>query len=162
MFAKGALEDAGFAWHVNGKVHGYSTNTVATQTPAAGTKLLDTGAPVVDVTLTRGKYEETGQPEDLAPYVGTDVVPANPAPVADPVAPAARRPSLRPRRSRRRRRRRRSRRRLRSRRSTGHEARVQAQAQVEACGQEAGAGREAPAGTSSSPAPGRSRSTSCR
>ncbi len=89
VFAKGALEDAGFAWHVNGKVHGYSTNTVAIQAPAAGTKLLDTGAPVVDVTLTRGKYEETGRPEDLAPYIGTDVVPANPAPVADPVAPAA-------------------------------------------------------------------------
>jgi hypothetical protein len=89
VFAKGALEDAGFAWHVNGKVHGYSTNTVATQTPAAGTKLLDTGAPVVDVTLTRGKYQETGQPEDLAPYVGTDVVLANPAPIAAPVTPAA-------------------------------------------------------------------------
>ena len=45
VFAKGTLEDAGFAWRVSGKVHGYSTNTVATQVPAAGTKLIDTGAP---------------------------------------------------------------------------------------------------------------------
>src|SRR5213083_1973318 len=38
VFAKGTLEDAGFAWQVVGKVRGYSTNDVATQTPAAGTK----------------------------------------------------------------------------------------------------------------------------
>lgn len=90
VFAKGTLEDAGFAWRVVGKVHGYATNLVATQTPAAGTKLLDTGAPLVHVTLTRGKYAETGQPEDLSPYVGTAVTLANPAPVpSTPVTPAA-------------------------------------------------------------------------
>lgn len=95
VFAKGTLEDAGFAWHVGGKVQGFSTNLVATQTPAPGTKLIDTGAPLVQVTLTRGKYPQTGQPEDLSPYMGTAVTLANPAPVipapatATPVAPAA-------------------------------------------------------------------------
>jgi hypothetical protein len=95
VFAKGTLEDAGFAWHVTGKVHGYSTNIVATQSPAAGTKLLDTGAPLVGVTLTRGKYAQTGAPEDLSPYVGTALTLANPPPTpapapatAAPVAPA--------------------------------------------------------------------------
>jgi PASTA domain len=87
VFAKGTLEDAGFAWHVVGRVHGYSANTVATQAPAAGTKLIDTGAPLVAVTLSRGRYPETGEPEDLSPYVGTAVVAANPLPVA--AAPAA-------------------------------------------------------------------------
>ena len=36
VFAKGALEDAGFAWRVNGSVHGYAANTVVSQSPAAG------------------------------------------------------------------------------------------------------------------------------
>lgn len=89
VFAKGTLEDAGFAWQVGGRVHGYSANTVATQTPTAGTKLIDTGAPVVNVTLTRGKYPETGEPEDVSPYLGTAVTLANPLPVAAPVVPAA-------------------------------------------------------------------------
>jgi hypothetical protein len=93
VFAKGTLEDAGFAWRVGGKVQGFSTNVVATQTPAPGTKLIDTGAPLVQVTLSRGKYPESGQPEDLSPYVGTPVTLANAAPVvpapatATPVAP---------------------------------------------------------------------------
>ena len=89
VFAKGTLEDAGFAWQVNGRVHGYSANTVATQTPTAGTKLIDTGAPVVNVTLTRGKYPETGEPEDVSPYLSTAVTLANPPPLAAPVIPAA-------------------------------------------------------------------------
>jgi hypothetical protein len=97
VFAKGTLEDAGFAWHVAGKVHGYSTNTVASQTPAPGTKLIDTGAPLVQVTLNAGKYAEQGEPEDQSPYLGTLVTLASPAPViatptptpAAPVAPKA-------------------------------------------------------------------------
>ena len=89
VFAKGTLEDSGLAWQVRGKVRGYSTNTVATQTPSAGTKLIDTGAPVVTVTLTRGKYPETGEPADVSPYLGTAVTLANPVPVAAPVKPAA-------------------------------------------------------------------------
>jgi len=42
VFAKGTLEDAGFAWKVNGKVHGFAANTVIRQSPAAGTKVYDT------------------------------------------------------------------------------------------------------------------------
>jgi hypothetical protein len=93
VFAKGTLEDAGFAWQVNGKVHGFSTNSVATQTPVAGMKLIDTGAPLVQVTLTRGKYPETGEPEDLSPYLGTKVTLANPPPAAVPVTPVAPKPA---------------------------------------------------------------------
>jgi hypothetical protein len=87
VFAKGSLEDAGFAWQVTGKVHGYSANVVATQSPEAGTKLIDTGAPVVNVTLTRGKYPETGEPADVSPYLGTAVTLANPLPAVAPAAP---------------------------------------------------------------------------
>jgi hypothetical protein len=71
VFAKGTLEDTGFAWHVVGSVHGYAANKVATQTPAAGTKLKDTGAPTITLTLERTAYPEKGEPEDLSPYAGT-------------------------------------------------------------------------------------------
>jgi hypothetical protein len=77
VFAKGALEDAGFAWRVAGSVHGYSANTVATQSPAPGTRVVDTGAPLVTLTLKRnGGYAQTGSAEDVAPYAGTPVQPA--------------------------------------------------------------------------------------
>jgi PASTA domain len=71
VFAKGILADGGFAWHVVGSVHGYSTNVVASQTPAAGTRVVDTGAPTIELRLSRGRYAESGSPEDAAPYVGT-------------------------------------------------------------------------------------------
>lgn len=88
VFAKGTLEDTGLAWKVVGNVHGYSVNKVAKQTPAAGTKLKDTGAPTVTVTLARTSYAESGEPEDVSPYFGTSVQPIGlPKPVAAPVAP---------------------------------------------------------------------------
>jgi hypothetical protein len=87
VFAKGALEDAGFAWHVVGGVHGYAANRVVTQDPAAGTKLKDTGAPTVTVSLARTSYAETGEPEDVSPYYGTPIVYANVLPAATPLAP---------------------------------------------------------------------------
>jgi hypothetical protein len=96
VFAKGTLADSGFAWQVSGKVRGYSTNTVSAQTPAPGTKLIDTGAPLVQVRLTHGKYPETGEPEDVSPYLGTAVALANPLPVAAPVVPAAPAPATKP------------------------------------------------------------------
>jgi PASTA domain len=71
VFAKGTLEDTGFAWRVVGSVHGYAPNKVATQTPAAGTKLKDTGAPTITLSLERTAYPEKGEPEDLSPYAGT-------------------------------------------------------------------------------------------
>jgi len=88
VFAKGALEDAGFAWKVAGSVHGYAANRVVSQSPAAGTKLKDTGAPLVDVTLARTSYAQTGEPEDVSPYMATAVVPATPVATAPVKVPA--------------------------------------------------------------------------
>ncbi len=62
VFAKGLLEDSGFAWRVSGSVHGYAGNQVAGQSPAAGTQVVDTGAPTVVVTLVKGRYGEQGVP----------------------------------------------------------------------------------------------------
>jgi hypothetical protein len=92
VFAKGTLEDTGFAWHVVGGVHGYAANKVATQTPAPGTKVRDTGAPTLTLTLTRTSYAERGEPEDLSPYLGTALEPIalpKPATAATETTPAA-------------------------------------------------------------------------
>ena len=91
VFAKGTLEDTGFAWHVVGGVHGYAANKVASQTPAAGTKLKDTGAPTITLTLERTAYPEKGQPEDLSPYAGT-VPQLLGAPAVRPAAPVPAQP----------------------------------------------------------------------
>jgi hypothetical protein len=93
VFAKGTLEDTGFAWRVVGRVHGYAANTVASQAPAAGTRLKDTGAPTITVTLARTPYPEQGAPEDVSPYLGTAVEPVGFRPVVKaaplPAAPKA-------------------------------------------------------------------------
>jgi PASTA domain-containing protein len=74
VFAKGMLEDSGFAWRVEGSVHGYAANLVASQSPAPGTKLVDTGAPTVTLHLTAARgYAELGDPEDASPFPGTEV-----------------------------------------------------------------------------------------
>ncbi len=79
VFAKGILQDHGFAWHVSGLVQGYAANTVATQQPTPGTTVLDTGAPLIVLTLERNSsYIEKGSPENDSPYTGTTVkLPAN-------------------------------------------------------------------------------------
>jgi hypothetical protein len=75
IFAKGLLEDAGFAWRVEGDVQGFAANTVAVQNPAPGTKVIDNGAPTVVLRLRRNaKYAERGLPENESPYAGTAVV----------------------------------------------------------------------------------------
>jgi hypothetical protein len=71
VFSKGILEDAGFAWHVKGSVRGYSSNRVLTQSPAPGTRVVDTGAPTVTLRLVRGPYEPLGTPQDSASYAGS-------------------------------------------------------------------------------------------
>jgi hypothetical protein len=72
VFAKGMIQDAGFAWHVTGSVSGYAVDTVATQRPEAGTRVVDTGEPVMTLTLARNPhYKEHGQPENNSPYPGT-------------------------------------------------------------------------------------------
>jgi hypothetical protein len=86
VFAKGTLEDSGFAWKVTGAVHGYSVNKVVGQSPPAGTQVRDTGAPTIILKLARTSYAENGEPEDLSPYIGT---PAQPIRLRNTVTPAA-------------------------------------------------------------------------
>jgi len=74
VFAKGILEDGGFGWHVTGSVQGYATNVVVSQQPAAGTRVEDTGAPTLRLTMRRGTYPQDGTPENTSPYAGTSVV----------------------------------------------------------------------------------------
>jgi hypothetical protein len=73
VFAQGILEDAGFAWHVTGG-NGFAANTVVTQSPKPGTRVRDTGAPLVTLTVVRNNsYPERGTPDNRAPYRGTAV-----------------------------------------------------------------------------------------
>lgn len=74
VFAKGMLEDAGFGWRVTGSVQGYATNVVATQEPAPGTRVEDTGAPTLRLTMRRGTYAQDGAPQNASPYSGTSIV----------------------------------------------------------------------------------------
>jgi hypothetical protein len=71
-FAKGTLSDAGFAWRVTGAVRGYASNTVAAQTPAAGTQVIDTGAPTIVLRLERSG-SQLGIPEQVSAVAGTRV-----------------------------------------------------------------------------------------
>jgi len=89
VFAKGTLEDDGFAWRVDGSVHGYAANTVVGQSPAPGTKVVDTGAPLVTLTLKRNaKYGQKGEAEDASPYAATALQPAELASAVGPALPA--------------------------------------------------------------------------
>src|SRR5437868_13748715 len=99
VFAEGILQDAGFGWRVPG-ANGLATNTVVSQSPAAGTRVADTGAPLVTVSLTKAKgYPERGAPINVSPYATTDVrlapaiaettpSTATPSSPATPVTPA--------------------------------------------------------------------------
>ena len=72
VFAKGTLEDEGFSFRVAGGVHGFAANTVVSQNPAWGTRVVDTGAPTVTLTLARNsRYAQAGAPEDRSIYGGT-------------------------------------------------------------------------------------------
>jgi len=74
VFAKGTLEDAGFAWKVTGSVEGFAANPVADQFPAPGTRVVDTGSPVVQVRLAaNGRYRQKGSPENTSPYDGSSL-----------------------------------------------------------------------------------------
>jgi hypothetical protein len=74
VFAKGTLEQGGFAWRVTGPVAGYSANRVVGQSPAAGTRVLDTGAPEIALTLrVNPGYPQKGAPEDVSPFRGTAI-----------------------------------------------------------------------------------------
>jgi beta-lactam-binding protein with PASTA domain len=83
VFAKGVLEESGFAWKLDGAVRGYSANLVVAQSPEPGTRVIDTGRPTLRLRLERsGKQSEHGTPENRAPYAGTEI--RTLAPVAPP------------------------------------------------------------------------------
>ena len=89
VFAKGTLQDTGFAWRVEGSVGGYAANTVVEQRPAAGVRVVDTGAPLVVLRLAANKrYTQDGEPENSSPYAGTEIrypkAPAKPKPAPKP------------------------------------------------------------------------------
>ena len=65
VFAKGTLGDNGFGWRVQGAVQGYASNLVVSQTPAPGTRVIDTGAPLVVLHLARAGAQ-SGVPEDVS------------------------------------------------------------------------------------------------
>jgi hypothetical protein len=74
VFAKGTLEDARFAWKVVGPVQGYAANLVASQNPAPGTRVVDTGAPTIRLTLAANRqYRQEGSPENASPYPGSAI-----------------------------------------------------------------------------------------
>lgn len=84
VFAKGMLEERGFAWRVRGGADGFAANIVAAQHPSAGTRLVDTGAPTIVLRLSKNaSYAEHGTPENFSPYQGTKIEllhkPATPA-----------------------------------------------------------------------------------
>jgi hypothetical protein len=75
VFAKGILQDSGLAWRVQGPVQGYAANPVVYQSPRAGARLVDNGAPTVTLRLSKNStYGERGLPENEAPYPGTRIL----------------------------------------------------------------------------------------
>jgi hypothetical protein len=72
VFSKGTLSDAGFSFRVQGPVQGYASNTVVSQSPAPGTRVLDTGAPLVILHLAR-TGSQLGLPEDVSSETPTAV-----------------------------------------------------------------------------------------
>jgi hypothetical protein len=87
VFSKGALTDAGFSFRVQGSVLGFASNTVVSQSPAPGTRVLDTGAPLVILHLARSG-SQLGLPEDVSSVTPTAVK------LAPPLAGAARQTSV--------------------------------------------------------------------
>jgi hypothetical protein len=73
VFVKSTLEEGGFAWRVTGSVGGYSANLVASQSPAPGTIVVDTGAPTLALSLSKGRYAQEGTPENASSYPGTEI-----------------------------------------------------------------------------------------
>ncbi len=71
VFAKGSLEQGGFAWRVEGSVPGFAANVVVSQSPAPGARVIADGAPIVVLRLNRnGSYKQEGVPENVSPYAG--------------------------------------------------------------------------------------------
>ena len=74
VFAKVVLEESGFGWKVRGRVRGYSANVVVRQVPEPGTRVYDTGQPMIVLELARGGAgAEHGNPENRSSYGGTRI-----------------------------------------------------------------------------------------
>jgi hypothetical protein len=71
-FAKGILADAGFAWKLRGGAQGFAANTVVSQSPLPGTRVVDTGAPTIVLQLKAGG-RQIGTPESASPFAGTAI-----------------------------------------------------------------------------------------
>jgi hypothetical protein len=82
VFSKGTLSDAGFSFRIEGAVQGFASNTVVSQSPAPGTRVLDTGAPLVILHLAHSG-SQLGLPEDISS------VPPTAVKLAPPVGGAA-------------------------------------------------------------------------
>jgi hypothetical protein len=93
VFAKVVLEESGFGWKVRGRVRGYSANVVVRQVPEPGTRVYDTGQPMIVLGLARGGAgAEHGNPENRSSYGGTRIrlFDAPSVPLASPDRPEGR------------------------------------------------------------------------
>ncbi|MGZ8783437.1 MAG: PASTA domain-containing protein, partial [Gaiellaceae bacterium] len=99
VFAKGSLEQHGFAWRVDGSVPGFAANVVIAQSPAPGVRVIADGAPIIVLRLSRnGSYGQEGIPESRSPYPGKrarvfGVVVPKPKPAPAKVKPAPAKPA---------------------------------------------------------------------
>jgi hypothetical protein len=105
VFAKGTLEQSGFAWKVAGPVQGYAANLVVAQTPAPGTRVVADGMPIINLSLSQNpSYKQDGVPDNVSPFAGRPVrLPSRkPKPAATPARPAAKpvaKPAAKPKRT---------------------------------------------------------------
>jgi hypothetical protein len=99
VFSKGTLTDAGFSFRIEGPVKGFPSNTVISQSPAPGTRVIDTGAPLVVLHLAR-TGAQNGLPEDVSSMTPTAVKlappPASTATTTAAVLPATVTPKVAP------------------------------------------------------------------
>ena len=91
VFAEGTLQEHGFGWKVVGPVEGWAGVSVASQDPLPGTKVVDTGAPLVTLRLVKPKgYVTQGTPENSSPYAGTEILLPSGSTVTNPPTTTAR------------------------------------------------------------------------
>jgi hypothetical protein len=74
VFAESTLQEHGFGWRVEGEVAGWAEAMVESQEPVGGTKVVDTGAPLVKLRLAKPTGKQTGVPDNSSPYAGTKIV----------------------------------------------------------------------------------------
>jgi beta-lactam-binding protein with PASTA domain len=73
VFAKGILEDSGFGWRVS-TGNGFAANDVTAQSPPAGTRVVDTGAPLIVLKLAKNAaYDQSGTADNASPFSATPV-----------------------------------------------------------------------------------------